>query len=155
MAGRKLTRNILGGAVLVFAALQFFRPTRNDGAAAPGPDDFIVKFAVPSPYREQLQTACYDCHSNHTDYPWYANVQPVGWWLQHHVNEGRHHLNLSEFGAYSASRQADKLDDMIDELTFHTMPLESYTLIHRDARLTPAEYRALADWIQARRDAMD
>lgn len=152
---RKLARRIMGGAVLVLIALQFYHPARNVSTAAPGPDDFVARYAVPDPFRGQLHESCYDCHSNNTRYPWYTHVQPAGWWLQHHVNEGKAHLNLSEFGRYSASRRADKMDAMIDELTFRTMPLKSYTLVHRNARLTKAESDALADWLQRMRDAMD
>lgn len=155
MAGRHRTRNVLLGAVIVFAAIQFVRPARNVSSATAGPDDFLVRYSVPEPFRSQLQTSCYDCHSDHTRYPWYSNVQPVGWWLQSHINEGKEHLNLSEFGRYSDSRQADKIDSMIEELVFRSMPLKSYTLIHHDAKLTPEEANALADWLQELRDRMD
>lgn len=155
MAGRSRTRKFVWGAALVLAAIQLVRPTRNVSSATAGPDDFLVRYAVPEPYRRQFQTSCYDCHSDHTRYPWYANVQPIGWWLQSHINEGKAHLNLSEFGRYSGSRQADKIDDMIEELTFRTMPLKSYTFIHRGAKLTPPESNALADWLQHLRDSMD
>lgn len=153
--GRKRAGRILWGAAIVFAALQFVRPARNVSSAPAGPDDFLVCYAVPQPYRQQLQTSCYDCHSDHTRYPWYANVQPIGWWMQSHVNRGKRHLNLSEFGRYSDERKGDKIDDMIEELTFRTMPLKSYTFIHRDAKLTPMESNALADWLQHLADSMD
>lgn len=152
---KKLARKILWGAAVLFVTCQFFQPERNLSATTSVPDDFIVKYSVPEPFRKQLQTACYDCHSNNTRYPWYTNVQPIGWWQQSHVNDGKEHLNLSEFGRYSEQRQADKVDAMIDELTFRTMPLKSYTFIHRDARLTKEQSNALADWLLDLRDSMD
>ena len=152
---RQRVRVVLWSLGTTFLALQFFRPARNVSTAAPGPDDFLVRYAVPEPFRHELQASCYDCHSNHTRYPWYANVQPVGWWLQSHVNDGKRHLNLSAFGQYSDERQADKIDDMIEELTFRTMPLKSYTFIHRHAKLTVRESNALADWLSNLRDTMD
>jgi hypothetical protein len=154
MSRRRRIIRLLWGAAIMFAALQFFRPARNLSPAAPGPGDFFAQYAVPEPFRRQLHASCYDCHSNHTRYPWYTNVQPLGWWLQSHVNDGKAHLNLSEFGRYSPGRRADKIDAMIDELTFRTMPLKSYSLIHGDARLTKAESYALADWLQQLRDTM-
>ncbi|QYM80672.1 heme-binding domain-containing protein [Horticoccus luteus] len=141
--------------MIVFIALQFFRPARTQSPAEPGPDDFALRYAVPEPFRRQLQESCYDCHSNHPRYPWYANVQPIGWWLQSHVNDGNDHLNLSEFGRYSPDKRADKIDSMIDELTFRTMPLKTYSWLHPAARLTKSESDALVDWLQHLRDSMD
>ncbi len=59
-----------------------------------------------------LKRSCYDCHSNNTVYPWYDRIQPVAWWLQYHVNHGKHSLNFSEFGSYSVARQAKKLKNI-------------------------------------------
>ena len=96
--------------------------------------------------------ACYDCHSNTTRYPWYANIQPVGWWLASHVNDGKQHLNFSEFAAYSPKRAAKKFDQIIDEVTDREMPLASYKLGHPDARLTNAQSKLLTDWAATTRD---
>ena len=147
-------RRLLLGLLFAFLVLQCFRPAKNISAQPPGPEDFIVRHAPPPEVAQLLRVACYDCHSNNTRYPWYTNVQPVGWWLQSHVNDGKAHLNLAEFGRYTPGHRADKIDSMIDELTFRTMPLKSYTLIHRNAKLTKAESYALADWLQHLRDSM-
>ncbi|HVZ66499.1 MAG TPA: heme-binding domain-containing protein [Lacunisphaera sp.] len=131
------------GVVLLLA--QLWRPARNDSPPG-GPNDIAAKYAVPPPVQGLLQRACYDCHSNRTRYPWYAEVQPVRWWLDHHITEGKRHLNFSEFGAYTDKRAAKKLDEVIDEVEGHTMPLPSYTWIHRDARLSAADAKLLTDW---------
>ena len=127
------------------AAIQLVRPARNAGVAE-GPRSLTMVHAVPDDVRSTLRRACYDCHSDSTRYPWYANVQPVGWWLQHHVNEGKRELNLSTFAAYPASRAVRKLHAIADEVSDRRMPLRSYLLIHGEARLTDAEARRLADW---------
>lgn len=154
MHKRKTIRLILCVAAAGLVAIQFIRPPRNISPDAPGPDDFVVKYAVPEPFRGQLRESCYDCHSDNTRYPWYANVQPVAWWLQSHVDEGKEELNLSRFGRYGDGRKADKLDEMIEELTFGTMPLKSYTLVHRQAALSDAEAKALAGWLEKLRDSL-
>ncbi len=146
-------KTVLVLAVLLVAA-QFIRPAKNLGAVV-GPNDLNAKYPVPPAVKTLLARACYDCHSNHTRYPWYAEVQPVGWWLSQHVNDGRRHLNFSEFGAYPEKRAAKKLEQVSDEVDQHTMPLSSYTWVHADARLTSAETKLLVDWADSLHDKIN
>ena len=143
-----MKRKILLGVVVVFAAIQFIRPEPNVSStpAFSGPDDITVRYPTPPAVKQILAAACYDCHSNQTRYPWYAQVQPVGWYLAHHVNEARRELNFSKFGSYTAQRQLKKFEAMSDEVHEGSMPLKSYTLIHSDARLTPDQAKALSAW---------
>jgi len=143
-----MRKKILLLLFLLLVAIQFVRPARNDSAGA-GPDDISVRHPVPADVNAVLQRACYDCHSNHTRYPWYAEVQPIRWWLDSHINDGKRHLNFSAFGAYTPQRAGKKLQAVSDEVTEHTMPLKSYTWVHSDARLTPAEIKLLAGWADA------
>jgi hypothetical protein len=144
-------KKLLPGFVLLLVAAQFVRPAKNQ-AAAIGPNDITVKHPVPADVLRVLRRACYDCHSNHTHYPWYAAVQPVGWWLDWHVTEGKQHMNFSEFGGYPTKRARNKLDEIIDEVEQHTMPLRSYVWVHREARLTPEEIKLLTGWADSLRD---
>ena len=146
-------KKTLLGFVLVFTAIQFIRQPKNLGPT-PGPDDLIVHTDPDPEIRRLLETACYDCHSNHTRYPWYADVQPIGWWLTSHVKEGKQHLNFSTFGQLTAKRAAKKLDDCADEVTGGDMPLASYKLAHPDARLTPAQQKLLGNWFGLERSKL-
>lgn len=146
-----MIKKILLGLAVLLAAAQLVRPDKNL-AAGPGPDDIAVKHPVPAKVLTVLRQACYDCHSNNTHYPWYAEVQPVGWWLRWHVNDGKRHLNFSEFGSYTAKRAGNKLDQIIEEVEQRAMPLRSYTWMHAEARLSPEEVKLLADWAEALRD---
>lgn len=145
-----MRNKILLGLAVFFLALQAFRPARNLAAPAPftGKDDITVLYPPPPEVKRILATACYDCHSNSTRYPWYAAVQPVAWWLDSHIADGRRHLNLAEFGAFPRKRQLKKLETLGDEVRDHAMPLKSYTLVHRDARLTAAQSDALCAWAE-------
>ena len=143
-----MIKKILLGLLGLLAAAQFVRPQKNL-AAGTEPNDINSRHPVPPAVRTVLERACYDCHSNHTRYPWYAEVQPVGWWLNQHVNAGRRHLNFSEFGAYPARRAAKKMAQVADEVEQHTMPLKSYTWIHAAARLTPAESKLVVAWAES------
>ncbi len=138
-------RKILFGLVILLAVVQFIRPEKNLGAAA-GPNELGVKHPVPAEVQKLLQRACYDCHSNCTQYPWYAEIQPLGWWLAYHVNDGKRHLNFSEFGTYTMKRSVSKLEQISDEVSQQAMPLPSYKWGHPEARLTPAEIKQLTDW---------
>ena len=142
--------------LLVFAVLlvgaQFIRPTKNISTVAPGPDDLTVLRPPSAEVQAVLERACFDCHSNNTRYPWYAEIQPLGWWLADHVKEGKAHLNFSTFGTYPAKRQSRKLEELIEEVEGAKMPLASYTWTHSDARLTPAEIKALTDWAASVRE---
>lgn len=150
----KLWRKILLGGAAVLLVGQFIRPAKNLSTSPAGKDDFATLYPPPPEVARILETACYDCHSNHTRYPWYAELQPAGWWLASHINDGKRALNFNEFGAYTAKRQAKKLDAILDQVTDGTMPLTSYTWIHRDAILTPAQSKAFTDWIASIRDSL-
>jgi hypothetical protein len=141
--------------VAVFVLIQFIRPEKNLSAATPGSQDLIVMHQPPTEVRDLLQRACYDCHSDRTHYPWYAEIQPVGWWLADHVQEGKEHLNFSTFGGYSLKRQEHKLDEVIEMVREKEMPLASYKLTHGDARLTDAEIRTLTAWAEQVRDSIE
>ena len=147
-AGREMMKKILLGLLVIFVSIQFYRPAKNL-SAAPGPNDLLVLHPAPPAVSRILTTACYDCHSNNTRYPWYAEVEPVGWWLTSHIHDGQRHLNFSEFGAYTRKQAAHKLDQISDQVGDHTMPLKSYTWIHRDARLSEAQIRQVTDWADA------
>ncbi|WP_236652782.1 heme-binding domain-containing protein [Chitinophaga vietnamensis] len=128
--------------------IQFIRPSRNLNSG-PFPQDIGHVYMVPASVRTILETACYDCHSNNTRYPWYANLQPVGWMLASHVKNGKSELNFSEFGSYSAKRQLNKLKRMRSEIVKGDMPLSSYTLIHTDARLDAVQKDSILHWIDS------
>lgn len=137
--------------VFLLVVIQFLHPEQNLGSAG-GPNDITARFAVPADVCTLLANACYDCHSNHTRYPWYARVQPVGWWLNHHVREAKGELNFSEFGAYSAKRSARKLDAIVDQVERGDMPLRSYAWMHPEARLTAAQRKLITAWAETLHD---
>lgn len=149
---KKVSGIILKVLLVVFIVIQFIRPGRNtSGNTAADISHFLP---VPSEVDQLLTTACNDCHSNTTVYPWYANVQPLAWWLNHHVEEGKQHLNFNEFMNYRIYRQFHKMEEVEEVLAENEMPLSSYTLIHRDAKLDEAQKKILIDWSRTVRDSM-
>ena len=138
-------------ALLIFlVVIQFFRPVKNSGEIE-GVNHISAVIPVPENVRLILKTSCYDCHSNNTNYPWYSEIMPLGWWLNHHVQEGKAELNFSEFRLYSSKKQANKLEEMKDEILGRDMPMESYTWIHKNAILTDNQVKSISDWIDSSR----
>ena len=140
----KLVKKILVVLLAALVVIQFFHPSKNEGSAD-GPN----AMAMPADVRNILETSCYDCHSNHTNYPWYNNIQPVAWWLNDHVNEGKREINFSEFNTYKLKRKIKKMKEIREQLEEGEMPLSSYTLIHSNAKLTEAQKTRLLAWVDS------
>ncbi len=139
----------IGLAVLaLLVVIQFIHPKKNISQEILETDITKVN-TVPDDVLQILKTACYDCHSNNTVYPWYNNIQPVAWWLNKHVNNGKRHLNFSEFGNYNTKKANHKLDEIIETLEKDEMPLFSYVIIHRDAKLNDAQKKLVIDWAKS------
>src|SRR6476620_12446406 len=100
---------------IILIVIQFIRPAKNISNNLFASDITRV-YSVPQNVSVILKKACTDCHSNNTIYPWYAQIQPVGWWMNNHIKEGKRELNLSEFGAYTIGRQYKKFDDIADQV---------------------------------------
>ncbi len=107
---------------------------------------------APKSIASLLQNSCYDCHSNNTNYPWYAEVAPLSWMIAHHVDEGKEELNFSEWNTFSKKRKKKKIKEMIEELEEREMPLKSYIPMHPEAKLSDAQLNELISWIKRVRD---
>lgn len=142
---RPMFKKILIVLLILLVAIQFIRPERNQSNAQSA-NDITSHYEVPANVQLVLQKACYDCHSNNTTYPWYANIQPVGLWLQNHINEGKEHLNFSEFASYNKKKQAHKLEEVVETVEKDEMPLSSYTKIHHGAKLSKEDKDVLLTW---------
>lgn len=134
-------------AVILLA--QLIRPKQDNNGPAATASDITHVVPVPDSILAILKPACFDCHSNHTTYPWYAQITPVNWWLENHIGHGKRALNFSEFATYTYKKKAHRMDDIAETVEKHEMPLNSYLWIHKDARLTDAQRQALIAWSKA------
>ena len=145
----------IGLAVLiVLIGIQFIQPARNENGQALHTDISKTVF-IPGNVKSLLQTACNDCHSNNTNYPWYANIQPMGWLLANHIKDGKAELNFSEFGSYSQRRQQSKLKSIASQVKDDEMPLASYAFLHKNARLTKEQKALIIDWALQAKDSLE
>src|SRR5574338_60688 len=125
--------------LFLFGLFQFYpRPEKNISSVET--KERIEKlYNVPDSVMVILKSACYDCHSNNTRYPWYSNIQPVALFLNMHIVDGKKELNFDEFGSYSTRRQQSKLKAIASQVRDREMPLRSYSIMHKNARLTSGE----------------
>lgn len=150
-----MRKQIIVALVIVLVAIQFFRPEHNES------DDntyaLTTAYPVPANIDLILRNACADCHSNKTRYPWYAHVQPVGWWMDHHINDGKKNLNLSDFTRQRISWQYFKLEEMAETVQERFMPLASYTSLgmHPEAVLTDKQRYDLVYWAMEQMDSLE
>ncbi len=145
-------KKILVLLLIVFIVIQAFRPAKN--VSGENSNSIAKNYPLPEEVKTILVKACNDCHSNQTAYPWYAEIQPVGWWLGNHIKDGKRHFNLDEFSGYRIGRQYKKLQECAEQVKKGEMPLDSYTWIHKKAILTDTEKQALYNWCSMLRDTI-
>lgn len=135
---------ILLSLLIIVVLIQLIRPMPN--ISDDNSKSITTAYDVPDDIQKMLQRACADCHSNKTNYPWYSKIQPVAWWLNHHIEEGKAELNFSTFASLSLKKQAHKLHEVVEMIEENEMPLSSYSLIHKEAILTEEEKTVLKNW---------
>lgn len=148
------TRSIFKWVVIIlfaaFVIIQFVRPARTNPPVDPA-KTIDSNLQVSPQVAAIFDRSCNDCHSNKTVWPWYTNVAPVSWLLTSHVNEGRHDMNLSEWGSYDKDKQSRRLRDMCEQIQDGNMPLSTYTPLHPKAKLSAEDVKTICDWANAER----
>ncbi len=150
---RRIVKKILLVLLVVFIAIQFIQPARNASNQVL-PNDISKLVKIPDSVQVLLKNACYDCHSNNTSYPWYVNIQPMGWLMAKHIKEGKAVLNFSDFGSYTNRRQISKLKSIVNQIKDDEMPLSSYKWMHKNARLSKEGKDLIIDWMNKTADSL-
>ncbi len=146
---RKIMLVLLAALIII----QFIHPKRNKAEGAQ-PNYIGNAFAIPADVKTILAKACNDCHSNNTRYLWYSNFQPVHWWHNKHIINGKKGINFDEYTHKSLRYQYHKMEETIEMIKEGKMPLNSYTWMHKDARLTEEEKNKIISWANAVMDTM-
>lgn len=137
-----MIRKILLGIVIGFVLIQLI-PVNRTNKPVKKNEDFVVLMNTPEKVTEILKKSCYDCHSNETRYPAYAYVAPFSWSVKNHINEGREHLNFSEWATFNRDLKKNMLGNTAEVLRNKEMPMPAYLALHPEANLTDAQ-RAIA-----------
>lgn len=148
---QKIKKYLLWALLAFIVVAQFFRIDKTNPESDPA-KDFIALNNPPAHLATLIKDACYDCHSYHSEYPWYTNIAPVSWWIKGHINDARKHLNFSEWGAYDAKRVDHKLEECVELVGDGSMPLKSFVWMHKEAKMTNAQRKEMADWFGSLRN---
>ena len=140
-------------ALVVLVGIQFVPTERNQSDVVPI-TDFMLVNNVPNDIKNTLQLSCYDCHSNNTQYPWYNKVQPIAWFLEEHIKEGKSELNFNKWDSLSNRRKKSKLKSIISQIEDDEMPLSSYTLIHNNVILSETKKKNIIQYITQLKDSL-
>lgn len=140
-----MKKKILIIIIIIISVIQFI-PVDKTNPPVDSQKDYFSIVNLPENVKNILKKSCFDCHSNETVYPWYSNVAPISWFLKNHINEGREHVNFSEWGNYSAEKQKNIVEDCAEEISENEMPLSTYTLLHSDAKLDKEKLQILSLW---------
>jgi hypothetical protein len=150
----KLVKYLAIGIVALAIAIQFIRPDRTNPPIDPEKDILGVAYLKPD-VRAVLERSCFDCHSNRTRWPWYSQVAPVSWLVNDDVQQGRRHLNFSEWRGYKIGRQLSKLESLIGEVDKGEMPPKTYLLMHGNATLSANERDLVSGWAESLSDSLN
>ncbi len=146
-----MVKKILVILLVAFILIQVYpRPKKNITVGHSG-NDISSVMTVEDNVLVILKRSCYDCHSDHTNYPWYSEIQPLAMWHGQHIKEGKAELNFSQFATYRAKKKDHKLEEIAEQIEKNEMPLKSYTLMHTDAKLSDEERALLIDWVKRNR----
>jgi hypothetical protein len=144
---RKLLRILLIILFAAFIAIQFFQPEKN--SAEISANHILEKEKVPENIKAIFQNACLDCHSNQTKYLWYHKIAPVSWIVNKHVVDGKDELNLSDWGEMDIYDKIGTLEEICQEVEREKMPIKSYIIMHKKAKLTDEQVAELCAWTES------
>jgi len=142
----KRKRIILIAIILCLSGIQLFRPEKNNQKVFMF-NDFLVAEKAPKKVAELFRNSCYNCHSNNTTYYWYDEIAPFSWFVANHITEAKNQLNFSEWTASHFMDKRSNLSKIASTISEEKMPLPSYTLIHRDAKLSENEKQEILKWL--------
>jgi len=137
---------LLGLLVIGLIVIQFFQAEKNFDDVSTDAIQFQMK--IPEVVKKSLSNSCFNCHSNQTRYPWYGRIAPFSWMIDKHIKDGKNDLNFSEWAKYSKREKIALLDEICEVCQDGSMPLKSYTRIHKDAELFKHEVEDICSWAE-------
>jgi hypothetical protein len=146
-----MKKKIAIGVLAVFVIMQFFGIDKTNPVSDPSKDFLVNAGEVEPEIANLIQTACYDCHSHNTEYPWYTSIAPVSWWIRGHIDDARSELNFSTFADYESDRKSHKLEECAEVLRDKEMPMLPYMILHSEAWVNDDQRERLAVFFEGQR----
>ncbi len=150
---RNLVR-IAIGLIGIFIVAQLFRPELSNPPSDPS-SSIRHYTGIPPEVVNKIESACFDCHSNETRWPWYSYITPVNYLIASDVNTGRRHVNFSDWNKYNPGKLKSVLDNIYDQVYNREMPLSQYKWMRSKAKLTDADVKMICDWASGEEDRLD
>lgn len=150
---KRVIKIVFAVLFILFVAIQFI-PRDHNQSVGIQVNDVTKIYPVSAKVNAILKSSCYDCHSNNTSYPFYASIQPMRYLMDGHVRKGKKELNFNDFETYSFRKQRSKLRAIVESLEEGSMPLSSYTFIHRNAILSKEDKALLINWVKLTNDSL-
>ena len=145
---KKVLKIILAIVLFIFIGIQFYQPALNVDKGQVYTTDFTQVYKMPIEVKAMLQTSCYDCHSNNTNYVWYDYVQPMRALVENHIKNAKEDLNFNEWDTYSNRKQERLLNSIKEQIETKQMPLSSYTMMHKNTKLNDEQIKVLTNWLK-------
>lgn len=141
LADKKILIGVITAVVVAFGLMQLW-PLNTDNPAVRSEPDWDSEQTL-----LLAQRACFDCHSNETDWAWYAHIVPTGNLLVKDVQNGRRVLNFSEWEQTCCTLA--QIDEMATAVNKNEMPLPYYVVLHPEADLSDVERGQLVNGLIA------
>ncbi len=146
---KRIFKKILIIGLIIFLLMQLYQPALNKDDGVLLPSHITMLYHVPDSVQLIFAASCYDCHSNNTKYPWYSHIQPARFVMERHIRNGKKDLNFTEFGNYTKRRQESKFESIIKQVKSGEMPLASYTILHKNSKLTSNQKETIINWVDS------
>lgn len=144
----KTAKKVIFWVLVGFAIIQFI-PVDKINKPVDQKLNFVTTQNTPDEVSQLIKNACYDCHSDETVYPKYAQIAPISWSVKSHINDGRRHLNFSVWKSYNADLKKSMLEKSVQTIQNKTMPLPGYIVYHEEANLTAAQQKVLTNYFES------
>lgn len=140
-------KKILLYGIIIFLSFQFIQIDKGNPSVNKKIDYNQITHTTPE-IQKILKKACYDCHSNEVNYPWYSSIAPISWFIKEHVNQGKEYVNFSEYGKYNRYQKEHINSSLYRVIENKTMPLNSYLCMHEEANLSEEDFILLLNWFR-------
>ncbi len=145
---KKILKIVLIILVVGLVAIQFFNRPDMSTTTEITPGHITKVMTVPANVESILKRSCYDCHSDHTVWPWYSSIAPASWLVGDDVVKGRKKMNFSQWDKMPTAKQEARLNEICEEIKSDEMPLPPYLILHGDAKLSQADKDILCGWVE-------
>jgi hypothetical protein len=144
----KFTKKNIGIAIVLFLAIAQFFKIDKVNPEVHSDQDFLSVTNPPEKVATMIKNQCYDCHSNESTYPWYADYAPLSWWVKYNVNGAREKMNFSTWGLLPEKKRIGFTQEIVEALEEGEMPVAIYVWGHEKAQFPDEDNKALLDWFK-------